>query len=68
MLKAAGCQFSHEKEKALEAQNAAAHDSTRHAVNPYKTGQDTKLYDQQREVVGNIDTLVTPQDPGIPSQ
>ncbi len=61
------CQFSDEKQREGARLDSLAKDSTRKAYNPYKTGQDTKLYDQQREVLGNVDSLVTPQDPGIPN-
>ncbi len=62
------CRFSHDKQRELARQDSLAHDSTRKVVNPYKVGQGTQIYDQQRESLGNLDTLVTPKDPGIPGQ
>ncbi len=55
-----GCQFSHEKQKELNQLDSLSRDSTRKAYNPYKAGQGTQVYDQQREALGNLDSLVTP--------
>jgi hypothetical protein len=59
-LLAAQCKFSKEKQKELAQTDSLSRDSTRKAYNPYKSGQGTQIYDQQRETLGNLDSLVTP--------
>jgi hypothetical protein len=54
------CKISHEKQKELARLDSLSRDSTRKAYNPYKTGQGTQVYDQQRESLGNLDSLVRP--------
>jgi hypothetical protein len=54
------CRFSHDKQKELARLDSLSRDSTRKAYNPYKAGQGTQVYDQQRESLGNLDSLVTP--------
>jgi hypothetical protein len=57
----------------IERRNEAAHldslrrDSTRPRVNAYKFGQGTEMYNQERENLGNLDSLVTPQQPPLPT-
>lgn len=55
------CKFSREKQDSLNRVDSLTRDTTKPAYNPYKVGQGTKVYDQQREVLGNLDSLVTPQ-------
>jgi len=59
-LLSAQCKFSKEKQKELARTDSLSRDSTRKAYNPYRTGQGTQIYDQQRETLGNLDSLVTP--------
>ncbi len=63
-----GCKFSHQKQDEYARQDSIAKDSKRRVVNPYKQGQGTQVYDQQRQAVGNLDTLVTPQNTGVPGR
>jgi len=60
------CKLPGEKQKELNRLDSLSRDSTRKAYNPYKTGQGTKTYDQQRETLGNLDSLVTPQQTSVP--
>ncbi len=55
------CKFSREKQDSLNRIDSLSRDTAKPAYNPYKAGQGTKVYDQQREVLGNLDSLVTPQ-------
>jgi hypothetical protein len=55
------CKFSKEKQQALARTDSLSRDSTRKAYNPYKAGQGTQVYDQQRDALGNLDSLVTPK-------
>ena len=43
-------------------------DSLRVVNNPYKLGQGNDQYNRQRESLGNLDSLVTPQQPTIPNR
>jgi hypothetical protein len=54
------CRFSHDKQKELARLDSLSRDSTQKAYNPYKAGQGTQVYDQQRESLGNLDSLVSP--------
>ncbi len=68
LIAGGGCKFSHQKQDEYARQDSIAKDSKRRVANPYKQGQGTQVYDQQRQAVGNLDTLVTPKDPGVPGR
>jgi hypothetical protein len=55
------CKFSRVKQQELSRVDSLTRDSTKRAYNPYKAGQGTSTYDQQREQLGNLDSLVTPR-------
>jgi len=54
------CKFSRVKQQELTKIDSLSRDSSKPAYNPYKAGQGTRTYDQQREVLGNLDSLATP--------
>jgi hypothetical protein len=54
------CKFSKSKQQELSKLDSLTRDSSKPAYNPYKAGQGTATYDQQREVLGNLDSVATP--------
>ena len=68
LVMAAGCQSPRERRKEAAHLDSLRRDSTRPVNNPYKFGQGTQMYNQQREALGNLDSMVTPQQPAIPGR
>ena len=64
---AEACKSPIERRKEAARLDSLRRDSARSKFNPYKLGQGTEMYNQQRENLGNIDSLVTPQQPAIPN-
>ena len=65
-LLATGCKSPIERRKDAARLDSLRRDSTRPVNNPYKMGQGTGMYNRERENLGNLDSLVTPQQPAIP--
>ena len=61
------CKSPAQRKREAAIADSLRRDSSRHFVDPYKMGQGTQVYDQQRDAVGNLDTLVTPPQPAIPN-
>lgn len=62
-----GCQSPEEERREQARLDSLKQDSLRPVNNPYKFGQGNDQYDRQRETLGNLDSLVTPQQPSIPN-
>jgi hypothetical protein len=65
---AVGCKSPIERRREAALLDSLRRDSARPVNNPYKYGQGTQMYNQERENLGNIDSLVTPQQPAIPNR
>lgn len=63
IVAADGCKSPAQRRREAALLDSLRKDSVRKFVDPYKVGQGTQIYDQQRDAVGNLDTLVTPADP-----
>ena len=61
------CKSPAERKREKAVADSLRRDSSRHFVDPYKMGQGTQVYDQQRDAVGNLDSLATPPQPSIPN-
>ncbi len=64
----AGCKSPIERRKDAAHLDSLRRDSTRPVNNPYKFGQGTEMYNQQRENLGRLDSLVTPEQPSVPGR
>lgn len=62
------CRSPDEQRREAARLDSLRRDSLRPVNNPYKFGQGNDQYNRQREALGNIDSLVTPQQPGIPNR
>ena len=62
-----GCQTPIERRKEAAHLDSLRMDSARPPNNPYRLGKGTEMYNQERENLGNLDSLVTPQQPTVPS-
>jgi hypothetical protein len=61
------CRSKSERARQLQVLDSLNRDSTRHPANePYKWTQGTRTYDQQRQTLGNLDSLATPPGSGVP--
>ena len=60
------CKSPMERKKEAARLDSLRKDSTRPVFNPYKQGQGTGMYNRERENLGNLDSLVTPQQPSVP--
>ena len=59
------CQSREEEQREQARLDSLRQDSLRPVNNPYKFGQGNDQYDRQRETLGNLDSLVTPQQPSV---
>ena len=62
-----GCQTPAQKRKEAARLDSLKQDSAKAALNAYNTRQDRKISNLERENLGNLDSLVTPQQPVIPN-
>lgn len=60
------CQSAEEQRREAARLDSLRRDSLRPVNNPYKFGQGNDQYNRQREVLGNLDSLVTPAQPSVP--
>ena len=60
------CKSPAERKREAAHLDSLRRDSLRPVLNPYKMGQGTDLYNRERENLGNLDSLVTPQQPAVP--
>ena len=67
-LTALQCKSPAERRREAARLDSLRRDSLRPVLNPYKKGQGTAMYNRERENLGNLDSLVTPQQPAVPGR
>ncbi len=66
LVLAGGCKSPAERHREAAGLDSLRRDSARPVNNPYKFGQGTEMYNNERENLGKLDSLVTPEQPAIP--
>ena len=64
----AGCKTPLERRKEAAHLDSLRNDSARPALNPYKPTHGNEIYNNERENLGNLDSMVTPQQPALPNR
>lgn len=64
LLFGGGCKEG-KSQREMSRLDSLTRDSARPSPNPWKTGQGTSQYERERENLGNLDSLVTPQQPNV---